>query len=99
MKLGSRSRECAIQGSTDLIYGLDDIPSWPRCVIYEIQWTLIFLPTLTILSTISSEHLGLYGGEKVLFFQRLLVIVANPYPQIEGRLGMDALEKALRVSL
>jgi uracil permease len=83
-----------MRGSVDLIYGLDDIPPWPRCLIYGIQWALIVLPTLTIFSTISSEYLGLHGGEKVLFFQRLLVIVGgvmvlqtlwgHRYPLVDG---------------
>jgi uracil permease len=79
---------------TDLVYGLDDIPPWPRCIIYGIQWALIVLPTLTIFSAISSEYLGLHGGEEVLFFQRLLVIVGgvmilqtlwgHRYPLLDG---------------
>jgi xanthine/uracil permease len=83
-----------MQGSTDLIYGLDDIPPWRRCLIYGIQWTLIVLPTLTIFSTISSKYLGLHGVEEVLFFQRLLVIVGavmilqtiwgHRYPLLDG---------------
>ena len=57
-----------------LIYGRDEFPPWPRSLIYGFQWAIIFLPTLMILSTISSEYLGIYGGEKVLFFQRILLI-------------------------
>jgi xanthine/uracil permease len=83
-----------MQGSTDLIYGLDDIPPWRRCLIYGIQWTLIVLPTLTIFSAISSKYLGLQGVEEVLFFQRLLVLVGavmilqtiwgHRYPLLDG---------------
>jgi len=83
-----------MQGSTDLIYGLDDIPPWRRCLIYGIQWTLIVLPTLTIFSAISSKYLGLDGVEEVLFFQRLLVLVGavmilqtiwgHRYPLLDG---------------
>ncbi len=83
-----------MQGSSDLIYRLDDMPPWPRCLIYGIQWALIVLPTLTIFSTISSEYLGLHGGEEVLFLQRLLVIVGgvmilqtlwgHRYPLLDG---------------
>ncbi|MCK5553146.1 MAG: purine/pyrimidine permease [Deltaproteobacteria bacterium] len=83
-----------MQGSTDLIYGVDDIPPWPRCLIYGIQWALIMLPTLTIFSAISSEYLGLHGDEEVLFFQKLLVIVGgvmilqtiwgHRYPLLDG---------------
>jgi len=35
---------------------------------YGFQWMIIFLPTLMILSAISSEYLGLQEGEKILFF-------------------------------
>ena len=83
-----------MQGSVDLIYGLDDIPPWRRCLIYGIQWALIMIPSLTIFSTISSEYLGLHGGEEVLFFQRLLVTVGavmilqtlwgHRYPLLDG---------------
>jgi len=83
-----------MQGSPDLIYGLDDIPPWRRCLIYGIQWTLIVLPTLTIFSAISSKYLGLHGVEEVLFFQRLLVLVGavmilqtiwgHRYPLLDG---------------
>ncbi|MFB0506683.1 MAG: uracil-xanthine permease family protein [Thermodesulfobacteriota bacterium] len=83
-----------MQGSVDLIYDLDDIPPWKRCLIYGIQWALIMIPSLTIFSTISSEYLGLHGGEEVLFFQRLLVTVGavmilqtlwgHRYPLLDG---------------
>ncbi len=83
-----------MKGPTDLIYGVDDMPPWPRCLVYGIQWTLIMLPTLTIFSAISSEYLGLQGREEVLLFQRLLVIVGgvmilqtlwgHRYPLLDG---------------
>lgn len=83
-----------MRGSSDLIYGLDDIPPWRRCLIYGFQWALIILPSLTIFSTISAEYLGLHGAERVLFFQRLLVIVGgvmilqttwgHRYPLLDG---------------
>jgi xanthine/uracil permease len=83
-----------VQGSVDLIYGLDDIPPWRRCLIYGIQWALIMIPSLTIFSTISSQYLGLTGAEQVLFFQRLSVVVGvvmiiqtiwgHRYPLLDG---------------
>ena len=83
-----------MRSSSDLIYGLNDIPPWRRCLIYGFQWALIILPSLTIFSTISSEYLGLQGVERVLFFQRLLVIVGgvmilqttwgHRYPLLDG---------------
>ena len=83
-----------MKGPTDLIYGVDDMPPWPRCLVYGLQWTLIMLPGLTIFSAISSEYLGLQGHEEVLLFQRLLVIVGgvmilqtlwgHRYPLVDG---------------
>jgi uracil permease len=83
-----------MQGPNELIYGLDDLPSWPRRLIYGLQWAVIFLPTLMILSTICSEYLGLHGSEKVLFFQRILItsggvmilqtLWGHRYPLLDG---------------
>jgi len=83
-----------MQGPTDLIYALDDTPPWPRSLIYGLQWAIVFLPILTIFSAISSEYLGLYGGEKILFFQRILIMTGgvmifqtlwgHRYPLLDG---------------
>jgi len=61
---------------------------------YGFQWMIIFLPTLMILSAISSEYLGLQEGEKILFFQRVLVTTGgimilqtlwgHRYPLLDG---------------
>jgi len=59
----------------ELSYGVDDWPPWLRGLLYGLQWTVIFLPTVMIVSSISSEYLALQGSEKVLFFQRIL----DPY--------------------
>ena len=55
---------------------------------------IIFLPTLMILSAISSEYLKLQEGEKILFFQRVLVtsggimilqtLWGHRYPLLDG---------------
>ncbi len=63
-----------MQTAPQLMYGLDDLPSWPRNLLYGFQWALIFLPTLTILSAICSEYLSLQGEEKFFFFQRTLIV-------------------------
>lgn len=78
----------------ELAYELDELPSWPRTLIYGLQWAVIFLPTLTLLSTISAEYLGLAGEAKVLFFQRLLMVTGgvmvlqtlsgHRYPLLDG---------------
>jgi len=57
----------------ELIYGMDDRPPWLRNLLYGFQWTIIFLPTIMILSVIASNYLALQGSEKVLFFQRILL--------------------------
>jgi xanthine/uracil permease len=78
----------------DLLFGLDQRPPWPRALVYGFQWLIIFLPTLMILSAISSEYLGLQGGEKILFFQRVLLTTGgivilqtlwgHRYPLLDG---------------
>jgi xanthine/uracil permease len=78
----------------ELLYGLDDLPSWPKNLIYGLQWALIFLPTLTILSTIAAAYLGFQGSDTVLFFQRMLIVTGtviilqtlwgHRYPLLDG---------------
>lgn len=80
--------------ANDLIYGLDDFPPWHRSLIYGLQWAMVFLPLLMILSTVTTEYLGFRGGEKVLFFQRLLITTGgvmilqtlwgHRYPLLDG---------------
>lgn len=60
-----------------LSYGVDDHPPWLRNLLYGLQWTVIFLPTIVIISSISSEYLALQGGERVLFFQRILLVTGG----------------------
>jgi uracil permease len=79
---------------TGLTYGLDDRPPWSSSILYGFQWALIFLPILTILSTISSEYLRLFGEERILFFQRILLMTGglmllqtlwgHRYPLLDG---------------
>lgn len=83
-----------MRGPTELIYGLNDLPPWPRLLVYGVQWVIIFLPVITILSTICTEYLGMHGPERVLFFQRLLAITGavmilqtlwgHRYPLLDG---------------
>ena len=58
----------------DLAYRLNDLPPWPKNLLYGVQWALIFLPTLAIISGISVNYLGFRGAEAVLFFQRTLLV-------------------------
>jgi len=75
-------------------YGLNDTPPWIHCLVYALQWLLIFLPTLTVLSVISSQYLHLDRAAEVLFFQRILLmtggaiilqtLVGHRYPLLDG---------------
>jgi xanthine/uracil permease len=77
-----------------LTFELDDLPPWPRNLIYGLQWMIIFLPILITLSTLCSEFLGLAGEAKILFFQRVLLttgvivilqtLVGHRYPLLDG---------------
>jgi xanthine/uracil permease len=61
---------------------------------YGFQWVIIFLPTLMILSAISSEYLGFQERERILFFQRVLLTTGgimilqtlwgHRYPLLDG---------------
>lgn len=62
---------------SELSYGVDDWPPLLRNLLYGFQWTVIFLPSILIISTISSEYLGLRGNDKALFFQRNLLITGG----------------------
>jgi len=83
-----------MQLGSKLMYGLDEFPPFLRCLIYGFQWAVIFLPIITIVSTILIPHLGLQGNEKVLFFQRLLIATGalmvlqtlwrHRYPVLDG---------------
>jgi len=76
------------------MYGLDEFPPFLRTLFYGFQWTMIFLPIITLVSTILIPHLGLQGNEKVLFFQRLLIVTGalmvlqtlwgHRYPILDG---------------
>jgi xanthine/uracil permease len=78
----------------NLIFGLDQRPPWGRTLAYGVQWMIIFLPTLMILSAVSSEYLGTREGERLLFFQRVLLTTGgvmilqtlwgHRYPLLDG---------------
>ncbi|MCJ7641042.1 MAG: purine/pyrimidine permease [Desulfobacterales bacterium] len=66
-----------MRNPVDLSYGVNDRPPWLKNLLYGFQWTVIFLPTILIISSISSDYLGLQGSEKVLFFQRNLLLTGG----------------------
>jgi uracil permease len=73
---------------------VNQFPPWPRTLIYGLQWLAVFLPTLLILSAVSSEYLGFQEVEKLLFFQRVLLTTGgimilqtlwgHRYPLLDG---------------
>jgi len=72
-----KAEEKIMASKTGLNYGLNDLPPWPRNLLYGLQWALIFLPTLAIISGISVNYLGIREEESVLFFQRMLVVTGT----------------------
>lgn len=70
-------KEKAVSPPNDLAYRLNDFPPWPKTLLYGLQWTLIFLPTLVLISGISVNYLGFREKEAVLFFQRTLLITGG----------------------
>ncbi|MEW5722941.1 MAG: solute carrier family 23 protein [Thermodesulfobacteriota bacterium] len=58
----------------DLLYGLDDLPPLGRTTLYGLQWLILFLPVLTVLSVLSADVLGLENSARVAFFQRLVLV-------------------------
>jgi len=66
-----------VRNPVELSYRVDDRPPWLKNLLYGFQWTVIFLPTILIISSISSEYLGLQGSEEVLFFQRNLLLTGG----------------------
>ncbi len=80
--------------SNNLTFRLDQFPPWPYTLIYGVQWMAIFLPTLMILSAVSSEYLGLQPAARILFFQRVLLTTGgimilqtlwgHRYPLLDG---------------
>ncbi len=57
-----------------LLYGLDDHPPQGRTLMYGLQWMIIFLPNLTVLSVLVAGVLGLDTAGGAALFQRLLLI-------------------------
>jgi len=57
-----------------LLYGLDDRLPLGRAVLYGLQWLVVFLPTLTMVSILAAEVLGLDPAARQAFFQRLLLV-------------------------
>ncbi|MBU2549768.1 MAG: purine/pyrimidine permease [Proteobacteria bacterium] len=58
----------------DLLYALNDRPPWGRTLLYGVQWLIIFLPMIAVVSVLAADVLGLSPMAKVDFFQRLLIV-------------------------
>jgi uracil permease len=57
-----------------LLYGLDELPPAGPTVLYALQWLIIFLPMLTMVSLLATKVLELDQAAGTLFFQRLLMV-------------------------
>jgi uracil permease len=79
---------------TNMDYRLNEVPPWPRLMLYGVQWAVIFLPTIFVVASIAAEFLGLSGREEILFMQRLLLVTGagmilqtiwgHRYPLLDG---------------
>jgi len=58
----------------DLIYRLDERPPFGLTILYSLQWLIIFLPNISVLSTVVGELFGLSPSATAVFFERTLVI-------------------------
>ncbi len=80
--------------SYSLIYQLNEKPPTLKNLLYGIQWTVVFIPIIIILASISSKAIGLDHMGQVSFFQRLLFVtgvatllqslIGHRYPIQEG---------------
>ncbi len=80
--------------SERFFYGLDERLPTGRALAYGLQWALIMFPSVTMLASIAAESLQLGAGERVFFFQRMLLLsgcltllqtlVGHRYPIQEG---------------
>jgi len=57
-----------------LLYGLDDRPPWPQTLLYGLQWLMVLLPALTLISFLAADVLELPPSTRLVFFQRLLIL-------------------------
>jgi xanthine/uracil permease len=60
-----------------LEYGLDRLPPPGRTVLYGLQWLIIFLPILTVLTVLVANVLNLTAEDTISYFQRLLIITGG----------------------
>ena len=67
--MGSRHKP-----AIDLLYGLNERPPWGRTILYGLQWLIIFLPLLTMVSFLAAQVMGFSHAAKLAFFQRLLIV-------------------------
>ena len=63
--------------TTDLEYGLDQLPPPGRTILYGLQWLIIFLPILTVLTVLLANVLGMSPEDTAAYFQRLLIVTGG----------------------
>jgi uracil permease len=76
------------------LYGVDDLLPVSKMAVYGLQWALLFLPTVVILSSISSEYLHFLTPQRIAFLQKTLLITGfimilqtlwgHRYPILDG---------------
>ena len=60
-----------------LLYGLNDFPSAGALLLFALQWLMVFLPMLTVVSLLAAKVLNLDHAAGSLFFQRLLLVTGT----------------------
>jgi len=63
-----------IPKQVDLAYGLDQRPPLGLSFLLGLQWVVIFLPTITVVTTVVGELFGLGFEARAAFFERTLII-------------------------
>ncbi len=58
----------------DLVYHLNERLPLDLAILQGLQWLLVFLPIVTVVSAIASDFLGLGPGAKAAFFQKTLLL-------------------------
>jgi xanthine/uracil permease len=99
VEMQKQKKQSQIEGAkisltNSLFYQVDDCPPLMRNALYGIQWTMIFIPILIIITSISARAIELDDKGQVLFAQRVLLVtgvatllqslVGHKYPIQEG---------------
>ena len=58
-----------------LVYGLNEKPPLARSLVYGLQWLIVFLPVITVLSVLMTGVMGMTPAEETGYFQTVLLVV------------------------